>query len=313
MSNSHSTENPSELDTKSSWIATHGSSELQSIYNAGYSSDEAYAIERIKFDYPGFQVAPSFGYDRADSPHAYIFAATLEYPKSYCYSWVNTTGIAIDNYLGKHQIFKRIEIPTPTKEESESSDFNDTEYSITAFVKTHVSDKEEWILTCGSDELRQAYLNGYECEIGYTKDRLSHDYPGFEISPYQHDRTDTPSKRGLNACLQYQYANAYVCTWGGDEYIFIPNYLRSHPIWQKVDEAVTAELDLQSTVYEVTNQQQHTANSVCKVIAAMTTVAIPLLFWAMEFQVPSPIPSVSNTSIPFVSSDYSNSSELLIK
>ncbi|WP_373545223.1 hypothetical protein [Chamaesiphon sp.] len=95
---------------KEEWISLCGSDDLQRAYLAGYDCQIAYAKERVQSDYPGFGIA-RHRYNKADAPLAYAIEACFEFDRAYCCENRGSYYIAIDNYLGTHQIVKLISEP----------------------------------------------------------------------------------------------------------------------------------------------------------------------------------------------------------
>jgi hypothetical protein len=267
-------------EEKHAWIGTFGSDYLKTIYAAGYASDRAYAEERLKVDYPEFKIS-DFNQDRSDSPPEHVYTASLGYEAGYCCTCWGEDAIAIDNYLGKYQIIKTIEQPKVQTLKIAESPSPDPE-------------REEWILTCGSEPLQLAYAQGYNCEIGYAKDRLRYDYPEFKLAEFDRERVDTPSVAHLNACFPYQHCGAYVSAWAGKHYVTIDNYLGKHQIYQEIIPEVK---NLSKPL--VSRDIRH--RSLTKLVLVVGWIAIPIIFmgWlSSELANQQPIRPIPNPALP---------------
>jgi hypothetical protein len=107
----------SELDNyeseKRDWIFSYGSDLLQRSYIDRYDSTQRYVEERLAVEYPGFRQVAGSDYQRADSPPEFCLNACLTEDGSYCSQKSYCSDIyyiTIDNYLGKHQIVKKIDV-----------------------------------------------------------------------------------------------------------------------------------------------------------------------------------------------------------
>jgi hypothetical protein len=101
------------IDDKEEWVFEHGSNLLQQSFAAGYTCNDRYLQERVARDYPGFKIN-SEKYKKVDSPSEICLYACLGYENSYCSSSIDRQYyITIDGFLGKYQLIKLIDVPTP--------------------------------------------------------------------------------------------------------------------------------------------------------------------------------------------------------
>jgi hypothetical protein len=107
----------SELDSyeseKRDWIFSYGSDLLQRSIIDRYDSTQRYVEERLEVEHPGFREVAGSDYQRADSPPEFCLKACLAEDGSYCSQKPYCSDvyyITIDNYLGKHQIVKKIDM-----------------------------------------------------------------------------------------------------------------------------------------------------------------------------------------------------------
>ncbi len=104
---------------KRDWIFNFGSDLLQLSIVSNYESDIRYVLERATIEHPGFYLSES-QHQRTDSPPEYCLEACLREDST---SYVSQTKyysdnyyITIDNFLGKHQIVKKIDELAKTTE-----------------------------------------------------------------------------------------------------------------------------------------------------------------------------------------------------
>lgn len=184
--------------TKENWIFKYGSNLLQQSLKAGYDCHDGYLTQRLAIDYPGFKINDRF-YKKVDTPSDRCFLACLEYKYAHCSSDRENYYITIDNYLGKYQLIKLIDISVKIT-------------SVASLVESveSIGDKENWIFEYGSNLLQQSFMAGYDCNDRYLQERVIYDYPGFTINPRKYQKVDSPSESCLYACLGYE--NSY-CSW----------------------------------------------------------------------------------------------------
>ena len=107
-----------ELD-KRDWIFNFGSDLLQLSIVSNYESDIRYVLERSTIEHPGFYLSESH-HQRTDSPPEYCLEACLREDSTSYVSQVKYHSdnyyITIDNFLGKHQIVKKIDELAKTTE-----------------------------------------------------------------------------------------------------------------------------------------------------------------------------------------------------
>lgn len=108
---SNDTANSYESD-KLDWIFNFGSDLLQRSIVSNYESDVRYVLERARIEHPGFYLSES-QHQRTDSPPEYCLEACWREDST---SYVSQAKyhpdryyITIDNFLGKHQIVKKID------------------------------------------------------------------------------------------------------------------------------------------------------------------------------------------------------------
>jgi hypothetical protein len=108
---------------KRDWIFDFGSDLLQYSIVSNYESDIRYVSERAAIEYPGFHPSES-QHQRTDSPPEYCLKACLRedlesYVSQAKFHLHDDYYITIDNFLGKHQIVKKIdELPRTTEVKS---------------------------------------------------------------------------------------------------------------------------------------------------------------------------------------------------
>jgi hypothetical protein len=107
----------SELDSyeaeKRDWIFSYGSDLLQRSFIDSYDSTQRYIEERLAVEYPGFRQVAGSDYQKVDSPPEYCLNACSIEDEAYCSQEAYCSDayyITIDNYLGKHQIVKKIDM-----------------------------------------------------------------------------------------------------------------------------------------------------------------------------------------------------------
>jgi hypothetical protein len=108
---------PYESD-KRDWIFSFGSDLLQRSIVSNYESDIRYVLERAAIEHPGFYLAES-QHQRTDSPPEYCLKACLQEDSTSYVSQAKCSDryyITIDNFLGKHQIVKKIDRLAETSE-----------------------------------------------------------------------------------------------------------------------------------------------------------------------------------------------------
>ena len=102
---------PLDLD-KDTWIYTYGSAELQQVRSFGYDCDNRYLKERLKVEYPGFEINLGSNANKLDCPPMYAIQESLKWHDAYvAKQYLRGEVIAIENYLGKYQIIKRTAKP----------------------------------------------------------------------------------------------------------------------------------------------------------------------------------------------------------
>ena len=100
-----------ELD-KDDWIYLYGSDRLQQARTHGYECNELYLKERLKTEYPGFKINGRSQASKVDLPPIYAMNEALKWENAYVAKQViDGECIAIDKYLGTHQIIKKTHKP----------------------------------------------------------------------------------------------------------------------------------------------------------------------------------------------------------
>jgi hypothetical protein len=98
-----------------------------------------------------------------------------------------------------------------------------------------LDDKNTWVFTNGSPQLREAIIHGYECKGLYLKERIAVDYPNFRVNDLSKaQKVDLPSFRGLREAMKYE--GAYVAnqvTLKG-EVLAVDDYLGEYQIIKEV-------------------------------------------------------------------------------
>lgn len=199
---------------KHEWIEAFGSPGLKKACLLGYKCEQGYLEERIAHEYPGFRIS-CLCHEKVDTPNATALELSLKVSGSYCSEYANKHYLVIDNYLGKHQIAKQILI----------EDF-DPETETEALDR----EKEDWIISCGSEQLQRSFLAGYNCSKTYVQERVNIEYPGFVILLRAMVKVSNPPTWAIEACCEYQSSNSYCCRHNGDYYCVIENYLGSNQI-----------------------------------------------------------------------------------
>ncbi|NJR31555.1 MAG: hypothetical protein HC778_00150 [Chamaesiphon sp. CSU_1_12] len=114
-------------------------------------------------------------------------------------------------------------------------------------------DKEQWILEHGSDTLRQGYLAGYPCDLGYLQERIDTEYPGFVCCKLDYVKVDTPSDRELHAC--FVHPGSYAAKLAGassnvPSYLVVDRFLGVHQLVLPINLVATDPSDV-SELFEL--------------------------------------------------------------
>ena len=180
------------IKNKEDWIFKYGSDLLQQSLKAGYDCQDGYLAQRLATDYPGFKINDRT-YKKVDTPGERCFYACSEYEYAHCSSDRGNYYITVDNYLGKYQLIKLIDLSA--------------EITRVADPVEAIGDKENWILEYGSNLLQQSFMAGYDCNDRYIQEKVAYAYPGFTINSGKYKKVDSPSESCLYACLGYE--NSY--------------------------------------------------------------------------------------------------------
>ncbi|WP_373538867.1 hypothetical protein [Chamaesiphon sp.] len=215
---------------KHEWIELYGSACLRKAFLTGYNCNRGYLDERLSRDYPEFEVA-TFKHLKMDTPPEFALDASIDVPESYCAVTAGNHFLVIDNYLEEYQIVRPIIEPCQKKDRTAMNAYIE---NIDNIMAEHRREKDEWISLCGSDDLQQAYLAGYDCQIAYAKERVQTDHPGFGITRYSYGKADAPLAYAIEACFEFD--RAYCCENRGSYYIAIDNYLGTHQIVKLIPE-----------------------------------------------------------------------------
>lgn len=91
-------ENMADLQTssldKEDWINTYGSHELLIAFTQGYECHQEYLSQRLKMEFPRFNIVLKNRYKRVDMPSSVELKA--------CYKWENS--FVVDSYLGRRVV-----------------------------------------------------------------------------------------------------------------------------------------------------------------------------------------------------------------
>ena len=204
--------------TKEDWIFKYGSDLLQQSLRAGYDCHDGYLAQRLAIDYPGFKINDRF-YKKVDTPSEKCFLACLEYEYAHCSSDRGSYYITVDNYLGKYQLIKLIDISI--------------ELTRVADPVESIGDKENWIFEYGSNLLQQSFMAGYDCNDRYLQERVVYEYPGFTINRGKYQKVDSPGESCLYACLGYE--NSYCSSHERNYYITIDRFLGKYQLIKLID------------------------------------------------------------------------------
>jgi hypothetical protein len=226
---------------KEDWVFKYGSDLLQQSLKAGYDCNEGYLAERLACDYPDFTVYDWNKYKKIDTPNEICLYACSGYEYSYCSIDKENYYITIDNYLGKYQLVKLIDPNleiTRVKPQSEviassRESVTSIEQSRSAIIEA-TNGKEQWILDRGSDLLQQSLIAGYDCNDRYLQERITYDYPGFEIATRNYPKVDSPDESCLYACLGYE--GSYCSSNHKNYYITIDNFLGKYQLIKLIDD-----------------------------------------------------------------------------
>jgi hypothetical protein len=216
------------VKNKEDWIARYGSELLQQGIIAGYDCDEGYLKERVALDYPGF-TASTGTYKKVDTPNEKCLYACLPYKGSHCASNNKDYYIAIDNFLGKYQLRKLIDLSAeiiylkPSVEPAQ----------IVSVIETTDNSIKEWALEYGSNLLQESIIAGYDCNDRYLEERITYEYPGFEIATRNYPKVDSPNESCLYACLGYE--GSYCSSNNKNYYITIDNFLGKYQLVKLID------------------------------------------------------------------------------
>jgi hypothetical protein len=219
------------VKNKEDWIARYGSELLQESILAGYDCDEGYLKERVTLDYPGF-TASTGTYKKVDTPNEKCLYACLSYKGSHCASNNKDYYIVIDNFLGKYQLRKLIDLSAeiiylkPSVEPAQA----------VSAIETTDNSIKEWALEYGSNLLQESIIAGYDCNDRYLKERITYEYPGFKIATRNYPKVDSPDERCLYACLGYE--NSYCSFSNASYYITIDNFLGKYQLIKLIDDPV---------------------------------------------------------------------------
>jgi hypothetical protein len=238
---------------KLDWISLHGSSELKAMIDAGYESNTKYVLERLKIDYPDFNLISDRRIKKADTPPIGYLEKYGSIEGSYCgvhYISDDRYYIVIDEYLGKHQIAKQIEIISRAK--SNDNDIleqvgiakNLNSEDVCLSPENRNESKHDWIFLYGSDLLQESALAGYDVEQRYFTERIKLEYPGFkDLTDRGLGKTNSPSRLALKASRKVEGSIITVDWIGKTEYLTINDYLDRYTIGKQV------RLDLKSIKY----------------------------------------------------------------
>ncbi len=237
--------------TMDGWVELYGSATLQNSVAQGYTSKERYLNERAAIDYPGF-FHPDFTIEKTDSPPDYCLEACSSILGAFCSHRLYRMGnghpyyLTIDNYLGEYTIVKEIIEPNFEDLSEIEIRLNSQEnIPALALVDPREIEKSEWILFCGSDLLKDSYLDGYTSEDLYFRERLSIEHPGFFYpGEVAYERIDSPPDSALTACLAFEGAYCAVPKYAYKTdgiWIAIDNYLGKWTIVMKLDLPVSTE------------------------------------------------------------------------
>jgi hypothetical protein len=128
-------------------------------------------------------------------------------------------------------------------------------------TEKYESDKEQWILSQGSDLLKSLFLHEYRVEKQYLEERLSIEFPDFHGTAFYCDwsnpdnsfrKADSPPEFYFNTCLAID--NSYCTEYSDDYYITIDNYLGKHKIVSKIKPPINTSTSLsikESNLYEL--------------------------------------------------------------
>jgi hypothetical protein len=229
---------------KLNWISLHGSSELKAMIDSGYKSNTKYVLERLKIDYPDFNLISDRRIKKADTPPIGYLEKYGSIEGSYCgvhYISDDRYYIVIDKYLGEHQIAKQIEIIPKTNSDdngileqlgiAKNLDSEDVCLS----PENRNESKHDWIFLYGSNLLQESALAGYDVEQRYFTERIKFEYPGFkDLTDRSLEKTNSPSRLALKASSKVEKSIVKVDWIGKTEYLAIDNYLSKYTIGKQV-------------------------------------------------------------------------------
>jgi hypothetical protein len=201
------------IKNKEDWIFKYGSDLLKQSLKAGYDCHDGYLAQRLAYDYPGFKINDRI-YKKVDTPGERCLHACLEYEYAHCSLDRGNYYITVDNYLGKYQLIKLIDLTV--------------EITRVADPVESIDDKENWILEYGSNLLQQSFMAGYDCKDRYLQERVAYDYPDFTINSGKYKKVDSPSEICLYTCLGYE--NSYCSSNDRDYYITIDGFLGKYQL-----------------------------------------------------------------------------------
>ena len=97
---------------KDIWIYSNGSDRLRQARMLGYECENKYLKERIKAEYPGFKINTYSQAEKIDFPAQHAIDQSLKWDNAYvAKQYLDGEVIAVDNYLAKYQILKKVRQP----------------------------------------------------------------------------------------------------------------------------------------------------------------------------------------------------------
>jgi hypothetical protein len=220
------------VKNKEDWIARHGSELLQESILAGYDCDEGYLQERVALDYPGF-TANSGTCKKVDTPNEKCLYACLPYEGSHCVSNNKDYYIAIDNFLGKYQLRKPIDLSAEILYLKPSI----KPAQLSSAIET-TDDIKEWAFEYGSNLLQESIVAGYDSTDRYLQERLAYEYPGFTINIGRYQKVNSPDEDCLYACIGYE--KSYCSSNDRNYYITIDNFLGNYQLIKPIESLTIA-------------------------------------------------------------------------